>query len=149
MVKDLVSSKGKRGCHHYPTVEERAAWDEWLYVYRFNQAGETTRRDNGSRPFPSMTGMRSQIETSKYRHDSFWEIGLGDLVMIGKERWRKHLGSLNLDGFSKAWLQRGLCEIHHINDKMDGRIDACLSRFSLSLHYFSSKFEAPKHLFKS
>ena len=126
MVKDFISSKGKRGRHHYPTVEERAAQDEQLYVYHFNQARETTQRDNGSRPYPSMTGMRSWIETLKYRHDSFREIGLGDLVMIGKERWRKHLGSLNLDGFSKAWLQRGLREIHHTNDKMDGRMDACL-----------------------
>jgi len=126
MVKDLISSKGKRGRHHYPLEEERAARDERLYIYRYNQAGEKTRRDNGSRPYPSLTGMKSRIETSKYRHDSFWEIGLGDAVMIRKMRWRKHLSSLDLDGFPKSWIQRGLREIHHRNDKMDGRMDACL-----------------------
>ena len=126
ILKDLISSKGKRGRHHYPTEEERAARDERLYIYRYNQAGEKTRRDNGSCPYPTLTGMRTQIETSKYRHDSFREIGLGDAVMMGKMQWRKHLSSLNLDGFPKAWLQRGLREIHHGHDKMDGRMDACL-----------------------
>jgi len=126
MVKDLIASKGKRGCHHYPSEEERAARDEQLYIYRYNQAGEKTRRDNGSRPYPSLTGMKTRIETSKYRYDSFWEIGLGDVVMIGKMRWRKHLSGLDLDGFPKSWIQRGLWEIHHGNDKMDGRMDACL-----------------------
>jgi len=126
MVKDLISSKGKRGRHHYPSEEAQAAWDERLYIYRFNQAGEKTWRDNGSHPYPLLTGMRSRIKTSEYRHDSFREIGLGDSVMIGKERWRKHLSSLDLDGFPKAWLQRGLHEIHHGNNKMGGRMDACL-----------------------
>ena len=36
MVKDLISYKGKRGCHHYPSEEERAARDERLYIYRYN-----------------------------------------------------------------------------------------------------------------
>jgi len=27
MVKDLIASKGKRGRHHYPSEEERAARD--------------------------------------------------------------------------------------------------------------------------
>jgi len=52
--------------------------------------------------------------------------GLGDAVMIGKMRWRKHLSSLDLDGFPKSWIQQGLREIHHGNDKMDGCMDACL-----------------------
>jgi len=47
MVKDLIASKGKQGRHHYPSDEERAARDERLYIYRYNQAGEKTRRDNG------------------------------------------------------------------------------------------------------
>jgi len=46
--------------------------------------------------------------------------------MIGKERWRKHLSSLDLEGFPRAWLQWGLHEIHHKNNKMDGHMDACL-----------------------
>jgi len=46
--------------------------------------------------------------------------------MTGKEHWRKHVGTLNLEGFPKAWIQRGLQEIHHVNDNMDGRMDACL-----------------------
>ena len=36
------------------------------------------------------------------------------------------MGTLNLEGFPKAWIQRGLREIHHVNDNMDGRMDACL-----------------------
>jgi len=36
------------------------------------------------------------------------------------------VSSLDIDGFPKAWLQRGLREIHHGHDKMDGRMDACL-----------------------
>jgi len=66
------------------------------------------------------------IHSKRYRHDSFQELGLGDLVMVGKERWRKHVGTLDLEGFPKAWLQWGLCEIHHQDDNMDGQMDACL-----------------------
>jgi len=54
------------------------------------------------------------------------EVGLGDLVMAGKERWRRHVLALDLEGFPKSWIQRGLQEIHHPNDNMDGRMDACL-----------------------
>ena len=36
------------------------------------------------------------------------------------------MGTLNLEGFPKAWISRGLREIHHVNDNMDGRMDACL-----------------------
>jgi len=46
--------------------------------------------------------------------------------MTGKERWRKHMGTLDLEDFPKAWLQRGLREIHHEKDNMDGWMDACL-----------------------
>ena len=46
--------------------------------------------------------------------------------MMGKERWRKHLGELDLKGYVKAWIGRGLKEIHHEKDHMDGRMDACL-----------------------
>jgi len=31
-----------------------------------------------------------------------------------------------LDVFPKAWIGRGLREIHHEGDAMDGRMDACL-----------------------
>jgi len=64
--------------------------------------------------------------SSKYRHDGFRDIGLGDAVMTGKERWRKHINELDLNVFPKAWIGRGLREIHHENDAMDGRMDACL-----------------------
>ena len=46
--------------------------------------------------------------------------------MTGKERWRKTLSTMDLDPFMKSWLSRGLREIHHVNDNMDGRMDACL-----------------------
>jgi len=59
-------------------------------------------------------------------HNQFRELGLGDLVMAGKERWRKHVKGLDLEGFPKAWIGRGLQEIHHVGDQMDGRMDACL-----------------------
>jgi len=65
-------------------------------------------------------------DTSKYHYDQFRELGLGDLVMVGKECWRKHVGTLDLEGFPKAWIMRGLWEIYHINNNMDGRMDACL-----------------------
>jgi len=125
---ELISSKPfyRKGNHHHPTDEEREAWDKCLFVYRYNQGGEKACRDNSSCPYPSYTDIRSRIETSKYRHDSFRELGLGDFVMAGKERWRKHVKSLNLEGFPKAWISRGLRKIHHVGDHMDGRMDACL-----------------------
>ena len=125
---ELVSSKsfGCKGNHHYPTDEERQAQDERLFVYQYNQGGEKNRRDNKSRPYPSLMGIRRRFDTSKYRQDQFRELGLGDLVMSGKERWRKHVAGLDLDGFPKSWIQRGLREIHHPNNNMDGRMDACL-----------------------
>jgi len=57
---------------------------------------------------------------------TFRELGLGDFVMAGKERWRKHVKTLDLEGFPKAWISRGLREMHHVGDHMDGRMDACL-----------------------
>ena len=66
------------------------------------------------------------MSTSKYRHDGLRDIGLGDAVMVSKERWRKHVNTLDLDTFPKAWISRGLREIHYEGDVMDGRMDACL-----------------------
>ena len=97
-----------------------------MFVYQYNRGGEKTRRDNSSRPYPSFANIRTQIETSKYHPNQFRELGLGDLVMVGKERWRKHVKGLDLEGFPKAWIGRGLREIHHVGDQMDGRMDACL-----------------------
>ena len=34
--------------------------------------------------------------------------------------------ALDIEGFPKAWLLRGLREIHHVGDHMDGRMDTCL-----------------------
>jgi len=102
------------------------ARDKRLFVYRYNQGGEKTRRDNSSRPYPSCANIRSRMETSKYRHNQFRELGLGDLMMVGKERWRKHAKGLDIEGFPKAWIGRGLREIHHVGDQIDGRMDACL-----------------------
>ena len=62
----------------------------------------------------------------KYQHDQFRELCLGDLVMVGKERWRRHVKGLDIEGFPKSWIRRGLREIHHVGDQMDGRMDACL-----------------------
>jgi len=64
--------------------------------------------------------------TSKYRHDGLRDLGLGDAVMVSKERWRKHVNELDLDTFPKSWIGQGLREIHHENDAMDGRMDASL-----------------------
>jgi len=125
---ELISSKpfGHKGNHHHPSDEERAARDKRLFVYQYNQGGEKTRRDNSSCPYPSCTNICSRMETSKYRHDQFRELGLRDLVMVGKERWRRHAKGLDIEGFPKAWIGRGLREIHHVGDQMDGRMDACL-----------------------
>ena len=116
----------RKGNHHHPTDEECQAQDKCLFVYRYNQGGEKTRRDNKGRPYPSLMAIRRLFEMNKYRHNQFREMGLGDLVMAGKECWRRHVGTLDLEGFPKAWIQRGLREIHHANDNMDGRMDACL-----------------------
>jgi len=70
--------------------------------------GEKNHRDNQTHPYPSLTNIRCRLETSKYHHDQFRELGLGDLVMAGKERWRKHMRTLDLEGFPKAWISRGL-----------------------------------------
>ena len=85
----LVSSKPvyQKGNHHHPTDEEREACDKWLFVYHYNQGGEKERWDNKPRPYPSSTA----IKTSKYHYDQFRDLGLGDLVMVGKEHWRKHV----------------------------------------------------------
>ena len=64
--------------------------------------------------------------TSKYRHDGLRDLELGDAVMVSKERWRKHVNELDLETFPKSWISRGLREIHHEGDAMDGRMDACL-----------------------
>ena len=37
-----------------------------------------------------------------------------------------HVGTLDLEGFPKAWITRGLQEIHHVNNNMDGQMDTCL-----------------------
>ena len=116
----------RKGNHHHPTDEECDARDKHLFVYRYNQGGEKTRRDNKSHPYPSLMAIQRWFETNKYHHDQFREMGLGDLVMAGKECWRRHMGTLDLEGFPKAWISRGLREIHHVNDNMGGRMDACL-----------------------
>ena len=124
----LVSSKPfyQKGNHHHLYNEEREARDKRLFVYRYNQGGEKTHRDNPSRPYPLYTNIHNWFKTSKYCHDQFRELSLGDLVMAGKEWWRKHMRGLHLEGFPKAWITRGLREIHHIGDHMDGRMDTCL-----------------------
>jgi len=66
------------------------------------------------------------MASHRYRSDSFRELGLGDVVMTGKERWRRNVQGLDLEPYTKALLHRGLREIHHVGDQMDGRMDACL-----------------------
>ena len=111
---ELISSKPlhRKGNHHHPSDEEREARDKHLFVYRYSQGGEKNRRDNQTCPYPSLANIHHWLETSKYCHDQFRELGLGDLAMVGKERWRKHV--------------RTLGEIHHVDDHMDGRMDVCL-----------------------
>jgi len=46
--------------------------------------------------------------------------------MVGKEWWRKQVGTLDLEAFPKSWIQWGLQEIHHEKDNMDGQMDVCL-----------------------
>jgi len=125
---ELISPKPfyRKGNHHHPTDEEREARDKRLFVYCYNQGGEKNCRGSLSRPYPSLMGIQSQFETHKYRQDQFRELGLGDVVMAGKEHWRKNIRHLDIKGFPKAWITRGLREIHHVGDNMDGRMDACL-----------------------
>jgi len=117
---------GQRKRGHFPTSEEREQRDKHLFVYRYNQGNESSRRDNGGKPYPSLQSVRGRMATSKYRHDRLRDLGLGDAVMVSKERWRKHVNELDLETFPKSWIGRGLREIHHENDAMDGRMDACL-----------------------
>jgi len=117
---------GKRKRGHFPTTEEREEQDKHLFVYRYNQGGEASRRDNGGKPYPSLQSVRGRMMTSKYRHNRLRDLGLGDAVMVSKERWRKHINELDLETFPKSWIGRGLREIHHEGDAMDGRMDACL-----------------------
>jgi len=116
----------RKGNHHHLSDEERQAQDDRLFIYQYNQGGEKTRRDNKSCPYPSLMAVCCRFETSRYCQDQFREMGLGDLVMAGKERWRRHMSAVDLEGFPKSWIQRGLREIHHPNDNMDGQMDACL-----------------------
>jgi len=116
--------KRKKG--HFPSSEEREERDKHLFVYRYNQGGESSRRDNGGKPYPSLQSVRGRMMTSKYRHDGLRDLGLGDAVMVSKERWRKHVNELDLETFPKSWIGRGLQEIHHENDAMDGCMDACM-----------------------
>jgi len=122
----LFPDLGKRKRGHFPTSEERDERDKHLFVYRYNQGSESTRRDHGGKPYPSLCSVRARMVTSKYRHDGLKDLGLGDAVMVSKEHWRKHVNELDLETFPKAWIGRGLREIHHENDAMDGRMDACL-----------------------
>jgi len=128
MLKNLFTGmpffKRKKG--HFPSEEERMERDKHLFVYRYNQGGESSRRDNGGKPYPSLQSVRGRMMTSKYRHDGLRDLGLGDAVMVSKERWRKHVNELDLETFPKSWISRGLQEIHHENDAMDGRMDASL-----------------------
>ena len=70
---------------HFPFVEERNERDKHLFVYCYNQGGEKSRRDNGGKPYPSLQSVRGRFMSSKYHHDGFRDIGLGDAVMTGKE----------------------------------------------------------------
>jgi len=128
MLKNLFTGlpffKRKKG--HFPSTEEREERDKRLFVYHYNQGGESSRRDNGGKPYPSLQSVRGRMMTSKYRHDRLRDLGLGDAVMISKERWRKHVNELDLETFPKSWIGRGLREIHHENDAMDGRMDVSL-----------------------
>jgi len=116
--------KRKKG--HFPLSEEREERDKHLFVYCFNQGSESSRRDNRGKPYPSLQSVRGRMMTSKYRHDGLRDLGLGDAVMVSKERWRKHVNELDLETFPKSWIGRGLWEIHHENDAMDGCMDASL-----------------------
>jgi len=107
-------------------VEERSKRDKHLFVYHYNQGGESARRDNRGKPYPSLQSVRGRFVSSKYQHDGFRDIGLGNAIMAAKEQWRKHINELDLDVFPKAWVGRGLREIHHEGDAMDGRMDTCL-----------------------
>jgi len=88
--------------------EEREEQDKHLFVYRYNQGGESSRRDNRGKPYPSLQSVRARMSTSKYQHDGFRDVGLGDTVMVSKEQWRKNLNSLDLETFPKSWISRGL-----------------------------------------
>jgi len=94
--------KRKKG--HFPSEEEREERDKHLFVYHYNQGHESSRRDKGGKPYPSLQLVRGRMMTSKYRHDGLRDLGLGDAVMVSKERWRKHVNELDLETFPKSWI---------------------------------------------
>jgi len=49
---------GKRKRGNFPTTEERQERDKHLFVYRYNQGGEASGRDNGGKPYPSLQSVR-------------------------------------------------------------------------------------------
>jgi len=124
------SWKGK-GNYHRPSEEEKKARDKNLFIYQYNQKGETSRRGNRSKPYPTLVRVRDRVHDHCAKNDLFRELRLGDVIMAGKERWRKLANSLDLDAFPKAMLHHGLQEIHHVNDEMDGRMDACLGYLAI------------------
>jgi len=91
------SSRKGKGNHHRPSEEETKTRDEKLFVYKYNQGGESLRRDNRSKPYPSLVRIRERFQDRNSKNDSFRELGLGDVVMGGKERWRK-LVTLGAEG---------------------------------------------------
>ena len=95
------SGRGKGKRRHYPSDKARADRDKRLFVYQFNQGGESCCRDNKSKPYPALHRIRERMASHQYR-------------------------GLNLEPYTKALLHRGLREIHHVGDQMDGRMDACL-----------------------
>jgi len=64
MFTSNLFEKKKKG--HFPSVVEREAWDKCLFVYRYNQGGESLRRDNWGKPYPSLASIRARMSTSKY-----------------------------------------------------------------------------------
>jgi len=106
-----------------------------LKTHRGYPRGESQGDSSGRIPLPSFLtrmlknifkSVRGRMMTSKYWHDGLRDLGLGDAVMVSKERWRKHINELDLETFPKSWIGRGLREIHHEGDVMDGHMDACL-----------------------
>ena len=61
--------KKKKG--HFPSSEEREEWDKRLFVYRYNQGNEPSRRDNrGVTIFTQKHSFYSKFEAPKHSFKS-------------------------------------------------------------------------------
>ena len=120
--------------HNKRAVKTDAERASKIWMYNYNQNGEKISRHNRNRPYPPKVEVSRRIMDAAYSREHLREIGLGDFVWAGKLRWRKyHRLVEGTTPFVEELLSRGLKEIHHAEDHMDGRIDVCLGYAAIGL----------------